>query len=189
MTEKVSSDWTREEAWAAQERFWEKEGADAPGGPLREWRALRMIATFEADYVAGSRRALFRTIAACGRFGIPIPPWAAKAFSEGFDLVDNMKARTWDEAFGSPWPKGMQLEKARLHRGKKLEIYNAILDEHDLIRQDGSKTPIDNELFARVGKNFGVDRDKCRVLYSSMRDMIRQSAERRKLSDRNAEKS
>lgn len=180
MTEKVSADWTREEAWAAQERFWEMEGADAPGGPLREWNALRLLARIEQDFIAGHPRALFIAIRTCARFGVAMPPWAATAFLARMNAIDSMQASSWDEAFGSPWPKGKHLKTAREGLSIKYPIYMRIMEEHDKADNNGKKTPIDDLLFERIGKEFDVNRSRCRELYAGMANMIDPSRADRK---------
>jgi len=112
----------------------------------------------------GGSMALFEAIEFCGRKNIPVPAWAASAFSHGFSRVLWAEVATWDEAFGRPWTKRKSLITARKHHRIMTRIYERVLALHD--GRDGSpRLPIDNSLFAKVGKEFGIKRSLCSKLY------------------------
>ena len=59
-------------------------------------------------------------------------------------------ARSWDDAFGSPHPKGRHRNAVRLEK-LKYKVHSRVRDIH---KKEG--VSINNELFERVGKELGL---------------------------------
>jgi hypothetical protein len=119
----------------------------------------------------GGPIALFQAIELCGRSNVPLPAWAASAFSKGFDRVLWAEVNTWDKAFGRPWPKGTKLIVARRHQMMMTRIYERVLALHDG-RGGSPPRKIDNSLFEDVGKEFGIKRSLCSKLYLHERHRV-----------------
>jgi hypothetical protein len=103
---------------------------------------------------------LMEAIAVCGSADIPLPRWAADAFSKAIRRVFSAEIATWDEAFGRPWPKRTDFSALRRHMGMMQEIFLRVRTLHE----DGDRA-IDEELFEDVGKEFKIGRSLCSKLY------------------------
>ena len=127
-------------------------------------RNARVIAEIcRRDFEAGDRVALMTAIYFCLKAGVVVPPWAAEAFGEGYRAVIDKRIASWDAAFGRPWPKGKHLATARRNDRLRWQV-------HDAVRW---QRPKDENLFAKVGKQFGIKRSKCRDLYYNADRKIR----------------
>ena len=118
---------------------------------------------FRHRHEAGDKRALFDPIVACGKSGIPLPPWIVNAFEEGRRRVADMELGSWDEAFGRPWPKGRHLSQLRRRKRLKAMIHNEV---------SGSKTiPRSEAGFAQNGARHDISASQARELfYEAERD-------------------
>ncbi len=69
------------------------------------------LAACEAEYAdgKGERWALAQVIHACGVEGIPLPSWAAKAYSEGMEQTQRGE-RKWTEVLGGGLAKGQHAD-------------------------------------------------------------------------------
>jgi hypothetical protein len=101
-------------------------------------------------YEAGDKAALLQMILLCVEHQKPLPDWAGTAFEELYHQVIMGGARSWDDAFGSPHPKGRHVNAVRLEK-LKYKVHRRVRDIHDKER-----VPIDNELFERVGRELGI---------------------------------
>ena len=102
------------------------------------------------EYEAGNQTALLPMILICVQDQKPLPDWAGTAFEELYHWVIMGGARSWDDAFGSPHPKGRHVNAVRLEK-LKYKVHRRVRDIHDKER-----VPIDNELFERVGRELGI---------------------------------
>ena len=127
---------------------------------------MRQIDRCAEKYVAdGDSLALFEAIAICARLEIPLPRWASSAFSNTFYKVLNCEFGSWDEAFGSPLPKGAQLKSARRRQEVRIKLYSRV---NEIIRNE--RCPVDDFLFLRVGREFDVGKTACKEIYYKARD-------------------
>jgi hypothetical protein len=104
--------------------------------------------------------ALMRAIELCGSEDIPLPRWAADAFSKAIFPVFSAKVASWDEAFGRPWPKRTDLAAVR----RRMRMMQAISLRVRALHEDGGRA-LDHSLFEDVGKEFGIGRSLCGNLY------------------------
>jgi hypothetical protein len=150
--------WTREEAIAKDEQA-RSQGEVEPGRePLMQWAAVIDLDELERDFRAGKKRSLFTAIRVCATHGLILPNWVALGFIAGFDRVVTLKTKSWDDAFGLPFKKGVHINSLRIRRQKGLLIYRAV----ERLRAGGQQ--LDGKLFDKVGKDFGV----CRTLANEM---------------------
>lgn len=116
-----------------------------------------------ARFAAGDRVALLAAIRECARCGLPMPEWVAVAFIRSYDRVLNCRVKSWDDAFGAPFPKGAHLNALRKRRELRFAVGLAVLHR---VQRDPS-TPIDKGLFEAVGDEFGVGASQAEELYYS----------------------
>ncbi|MXS84490.1 hypothetical protein ABO04_00825 [Nitrosomonas sp. HPC101] len=149
----VDKNWTFEEAWAAQEAAFESDPSsiDDPASPYRQWQALHQLDIFEEAYKKDPFY-LMQAIGVCALHGLPLPPWAVNAYLKGYNKIADAESKSWDEVFGMPYPKGVRLSVLRKERRFKHAVY----DEISRIKKSQPKVAIDDDLFEKVGKKFGL---------------------------------
>lgn len=137
-----------EQVRASQARY-ERRGGSGPEGPMAQFLAKERIKELRVQYEAGDRMALLAAIRRCANHGLVMPEWVAKEFIRGYDSVLNCREKSWDAAFGAPYPKNSNLRAMRRRRTLRLSVYNAVNDLH---RRDPKEYPIDGITFAVIGK-------------------------------------
>ena len=115
---------TLEEAQALQHHLLAgRDGLLIRGPVLRACGAHELIelrAFYEANPLDG--------MAQCAVYDLIAPDWLARAFLKGFDAVVNCRVKSWDEAFGSPTPKGRQLDAMRRDRMNRPRVWLLVND-------------------------------------------------------------
>ncbi len=119
-----------------------------------------------AKFASGDRVALLAAVRECARCGLPMPEWVASAYIRSYDQVLNCRVKSWDEAFGQPFPKGSHINALRKRRELRFAVGLAVLDR---VKRDPS-TPIDKGLFEVVGEEFGIGASQAEELYYSAVD-------------------
>ena len=71
---------------------------------------------------------------------------------------------SWDDVFGQPHPKGTHLEQLRLRWSVAFPIWIAVEEA----RSCGEK--VDDGLFKKVGKEFGVSKTVANQIYYAMKN-------------------
>jgi hypothetical protein len=143
--------WTAKQAWAAHERFLGRGGSPSdPSAPYSQWAALHTLDDLERRFSAGEKYALLQAVRKCANHDLPMPEWLSAAFIKAFDQVHTYRAKSWDEVFGTPIPKGVQMAALKKRREKSAHVWNAVQGA----RSQG--IPVDDELFAGVGKKLGL---------------------------------
>ena len=165
----VEKDWTIEQVMEAHERA-EADGCEGRLLPLFRWIALGQIARLEKEFVAGSGFALMQAIRLCANHDLILPPWVADGFIRGFDKALNYRVRTWDEAFGSPHPKGTNLFSARQRKAKRGRVFSRVTE----ILAADPKRAVDDGLFAEVGAqpDIALSKTVCNELYYEVRNAL-----------------
>lgn len=125
----------------------------------------RRIARFRAEFEGGNRKALFDAIAVCAMSGLPLPTWAAHAFTAGYKKVDEYEVGSWDEAFGRPYAKGTKLCARRSEHLLRIDVYDAIRNA----MAAGVKTP---RVFDVVGAAFRISSSTTRDYYYGIKDAM-----------------
>ncbi len=141
------------ENWSAQQR-WESihRGVSYLEGPLYQRIARKNLEELYDSYQAGDKQAVLEAFNGCFIHSIPLPRWCKMAFLSACEEVYTYKAKTWDDVFGRPHPKGTHLGAKREEREMCLLVCNRIRQ----IKKDNSSIPIDGHLFETVGKEFGI---------------------------------
>ena len=161
---KVRAEWTADQVMEEEERWRQKkpDTVGIPTSPAAQWNALHQIEAAEKRFMDGDRTAAMHAVYLCSCCDLAIPAWAAKAFIGGYQKILNCRVATWDDAFGSPFPKNFRLHDARLRRENTprilVAVMNAVLDEG---------IPIDAGLFEEVGQRLGLGARQVRETWYS----------------------
>ncbi|HOY69095.1 MAG TPA: hypothetical protein PLP29_19630 [Candidatus Ozemobacteraceae bacterium] len=118
--------------------------------PLCQWETAQDVKKRREAVEAGDGLAILSSMRDCAKCGMIAPEWLADAFVNRCNSVFDLKVKSWDKAFGKPFPKGRQLETAREEREKMFLIYAAVHSRH----QAGER--IDKALFESVGEMFDM---------------------------------
>jgi hypothetical protein len=102
------------------------------------------------EYEAGNQTALLPMILICVQDQKPLPDWAGTAFENAYHLVVTGGARSWDDVFGKPYPKGKHVHSSSGKLSRAFAIHALVRDIH---KKEG--VPIDVGLFDRVGRGTG----------------------------------
>ncbi len=102
-----------------------------------------------------------KTIEVCALHEFVVPDWASKAYIEAFRSIERMKVRSWDQAFGPPFKKGVHLHEA----AQRQRLAPAVFAEVREVLALDPASPIDDGLFEQVGKRFGIGKTLAKELY------------------------
>ena len=138
-----------------------RDGADAgPGFPDDRER-----------FEAGDTEALLWVIMICAQTNWRMPEWARDALYELYWSGAYGKIKSWDDIFGKPWGHGQRRAAITWH--KQWDVRRRVKQLHE---KEGA--PIDNELFERVGKEFGLSRATASTLYYSVQRRFKREEEK-----------
>ncbi|HNQ64722.1 MAG TPA: hypothetical protein PKW92_06740 [Smithella sp.] len=142
--------WSFDDAWKAQNEWKAKNTRGR--GPLFRWLGAQELKELYNTHKAGNSAAILEAIFLCSMNSLPIPRWCEMAYITAYRKVRQYKAKSWDDVFGRPHPKGMHLETKRQEREKGFKVYDMI----EKIKQDDPTTPIDGFLFETIGRKLGI---------------------------------
>ena len=131
--------------------------AHAPRGPVWQWGGAQRLIHHRAFY----ERNPLDGMAVCAVHDVVAPDWLARAYLRGFYAVTTCRVRSWDQAFGAPFPKGTNLaarRRARLHR---VQVANLVTDT---VMADPTR-PIDKGLWDEIGTKVGEGVTRTEELY------------------------
>lgn len=112
----------------------------------------------------------------CLANGLVAPEWLAKAFHGGFECVEKLEMKTWDEAFGKPHGT-KHFKKVQKWREKAIKIYQAVMEAHwsgDTLTIGVSRKAFDKNknaqgAFGRVGRMFKIPAKAVEKIYSAVK--------------------
>jgi hypothetical protein len=147
--------------------------ADEIGGG-RTWRNFpeRYLEKGRELYEAGVKSELLNCLFFCLRSDppVPVPAWLRNALEEAYLAGFSYQIKSWDEVFGRPIKKGWSDSRLAAERRKNSiawDVFEAVcarMEAGDAISQD---------LFASVGKQFGVGSTVAHQLYYRILDRSR----------------
>lgn len=133
-----------------------------PTLPVARFAAMETLAALQPRFAAGEGAALMDALALCARHDITMPAWVARGYLGAYHQVLDCKAKSWDEVFGDPHPKGQHLAARRKKRNLAPAVWSAVREARDMGR------PIDEALFADIGKQLGLGKTLVAEFYYEM---------------------
>lgn len=130
-----------------------------PTLPVFRFAAEFDLQTERERFERGDKVALLGAIRICANHDLPLPDWASRAFIRAYDRVLRLETGSWDDAFGRPYAKGKHLSAMRKKRMYGYPVRVAVAREHN------AGHAIDESLFAKIGKEFGLGKTLTAELY------------------------
>jgi hypothetical protein len=156
---RVTKEWPLDKVLLKDERA-RATGRSGPDLPLYQWSAMHDLEALKEQFEAGDHFALLLAIRKCANHDLVMPDWVARNFIRRCDQVLGCRQKSWDEAFGQPYPKGTHIASLRRNRELRLAVWLRI---REIIRTES--VAIDDGLFHRVGKEFGISKTIANKLY------------------------
>jgi hypothetical protein len=110
-------------------------------------------------YEQGDKSELLRWLNYCLIMGWEVPSWIKEGLYKAVNDADAYKIRSWNEVFGEPVPKGVHLKTARRNSETEWPLFWRVCELHK------AGWPIDENLFEKVGKEFGIKKTLASELY------------------------
>lgn len=159
--------WTSEEAWAEHQRAISLDPSrpDAdPTLPYYQWAAMQTLKHLEGEFCKGDSWALMSAIRICAQHDLSMPDWASRAYISAYDRVLNAREKSWDAVFGSPYPKGTNLNSLRKKQKMRPAVWSRIVETIKC----NPEIPIDSCLFENIGKEFNIGKTLAEEYYREM---------------------
>ncbi len=136
-----------------------------PANLFSQWIAASHIKRYEQIKSKMSGYDVLACIRECLNHDLVAPEWLAKEFIRRYDAVLNCRAKSWDDpkAFGKPYKKGTNIAAQRKRRNLKWGVYSRVI----ALAKD---SPIDEALFAIVGKEFNIGKTLASEYYYSAKE-------------------
>jgi len=156
-------------AWSAEQAV-EASGDDAlsPMSPLSRWAAWGMLMDYRARFDAGDKQVLLAALRTCACHDLPMPDWLADAYCKAHDDWLSYRKPTLDEAFDVGLPKGTHLNKLKKLRRLRIAVPLKV-QELSADKGGADRRPIDESLFADVGREFNISGSQARDIYYRFR--------------------
>jgi hypothetical protein len=122
---------------------------------------------YHERFKAGDKGALLWVIMICAQADWRMPEWVREAFNELYWSGAAGEFDSWDDVFGKPWGTGQK--RSAITNNKGVSVWCRVQTLHD----EGA--PIDNNLFERAGKEFGLSRSTVSQLYYSLEQLRRRT--------------
>jgi hypothetical protein len=120
--------------------------------PFLNSRIAHELRELYDQHKGGDKAAILHGLFLCIVNDLPIPRWCAEGFFTAIQDVVEYRAKSWDDVFGRPHPKGTHLEALR----KRLEYVAEVRSRIRNLKETNPEIAIDAALFERVGKEFGI---------------------------------
>lgn len=120
---------------------------------IARWTGAQSLVELEKAHNETQNPAIIlEAIYHCTLNDFAIPEWCALAYLNAYRKVTHFKAKSWDDVFGRPHPKGTHLDARREELVQGHEVYRRINE----IKAAEPETPIDEYLFERVGRELAI---------------------------------
>jgi hypothetical protein len=119
----------------------------------------RRLEKARLQYEQGHKRALLYWLDYCLTNNVQVPPWIKQGLSNALDAAFLYRIKSWDEVFGELLPKGKRIATERRNREIFWDLFSRVRDLH------AAGASIDEELFEKVGKEFGVGKTVASEIY------------------------
>lgn len=107
----------------------------------------------------GDKTVLLMAIHHCLLMKKPLPKWLREAFVQAYESAYPFEARSWDEVFGPPHPKGAHLQARKRNLELRIPLWKRVQER--VVAGD----KIDKGLFERVGPEFGISGTTASAIY------------------------
>jgi hypothetical protein len=97
------------------------------------------------QFEAGDKSVLLYAVYQCLEMKRPLPEWARIAFLDVCEAVERFEIKSWDDAFGRPFPKSTHLKAEK----RKEQLRWTIMAHVKNLKAEGGR--IDKELFDKIG--------------------------------------
>jgi hypothetical protein len=118
-------------------------------------------------YENGNQWALMQALYVCAREGASLPKWVAHAYVKAYEAARTGHAKSWDDVFGSPYPKGTHFRKVIKHHEILWPLYSRAKE----IVQTNPNQAIDESLFEQVGEEFNIGKTLASEYYYEAKDL------------------
>ena len=117
------------------------------------WEDAQYLVKFEKYYDETKDPSIIpEAIYLCALNDFSIPEWCAMAYLSAVRKVKFYQAKSWDDVFGQPHPKGTHLGAKRQIREKQFIVYDRITK----LKDADPNIPIDGYLFEKIGRELGI---------------------------------
>jgi hypothetical protein len=124
---------------------------------------------FELMFNGGDKQALLWAVMFPAREGKRVPEWAAKALARVLYDAAVGDFDSWDEAFGRIFARKKRTTMYKKAR-EMLAAYNRVIE---LNREDPKANPIGNILFAQVGEELSIGRNRVSQYYARVKNYLK----------------
>lgn len=140
-----------EDALWAQKNWKPKDKYDRM--PIARWEGAQNLKVLEKIYSESENlAAILEAVYYCALNDFTMPKWCALSYIKAFREVKDFRAKSWDDVFGLPHPKGRHLHAKRQKREKAFVVFNMISE----IKQKNPDEAIDGALFEKVGRQLAI---------------------------------
>lgn len=130
----------------------------------------RDIKPLQKDYESGHKISLMMCLKICAEYCIPLPDWAAAAYINAFESVRSLNCKSWDDAFGKPFPKYTNIASVR----KKARLSSIIWSKVRIAKEAGRS--VSAELFEEIGQPHGIGKTLAEEYYYYFEDWIKNNS-------------
>lgn len=141
---------------------WDKAHPHTIRGLLSAWESIRTIAICHQQFLGGDKGALLYAQHLCLLDSLPPPLWIIKAQLHAYRQVNHFKVKSWDDVYGKPFKKNVQLAALRKRRILAIELYLNIIT----LKKRDPKIVINDALFAAEGKKLNLGKTLAAEYYS-----------------------
>lgn len=133
----------------------------------KELDFMNDIKDCEEKYYEGNSLMLFEAIRRCAQYNIKLPEWIRYELEAGLNKYSGGEVKTFGEAFNITRQKGTHIDSIKKERKLAWPVFNYI---HNMNEKE--KTPVDEELFNKAGKNFGISGSTARDYYYKVKRQL-----------------
>jgi hypothetical protein len=130
----------------------------------------RTLDNHRRAFEAGEKRAALDAIFWAFFYQGTPPDWAAEFYKQNYMKIMDFQAKSLDEAFGKPFPKGTNLKAKRKYQQLRIAVLETVLR----IKGREPDLPFGDMLFEEVGKVHGISKTVAsEIYYKFMKELDR----------------
>jgi hypothetical protein len=123
--------------------------------------AKRQIAICERAFGDGNQRAALDAIFYAFAFECMPPKWAMDYYRANYVKIMDFQAKSLDEAFGKPFPKGTNINAKRKYQQLRIAVLETVMR----IKGREPDLPFGDILFEEVGNIHGISKTVASEIY------------------------